>query len=132
MSDSESDCEVTTVIKIPEKSRAVYESLYNKFEEWCKKRNVQWIDEPMLLGYFQEMVATQKPSTAWSHYSMLKATLMEKKNIDISGFSTLTSLLKGHGRGYKPKKSRVFTKYQTDLFLREAEDETYLVMKVSP
>lgn len=62
---------------------------------------------------------------------MLKTMLNLKNNVDISKFHELTTLLKRKNFGYKPKMSKVLTIEQTDKFLKEASDDTFLVTKVS-
>lgn len=55
---------------------------------------------------------------------MLKATINNKDNVDISKFSYLIGFLKN------PKKSRILTREQIVKFIQEADDDTHLLQKV--
>jgi hypothetical protein len=114
------------------KSKEVYEHTYHIFSEWCKgKKCPGKVNENILLAYFVAKSKTMKSSTLWSTYSMLiKATINIKHNIDISKFNKLVPFLKRMSDNYKPKKSKTFTREEVNKFLLEAEDETYLFMKV--
>jgi integrase len=52
------------------------------------------------------------------------------KKVDISKFNNLIAFLKRQSEGYRGKKSKVFTKDEVHAFLKEANDETYLMLKV--
>ncbi|KAB0802104.1 hypothetical protein PPYR_04290 [Photinus pyralis] len=69
------------------------------------------------------------PSSLWSLYSMLKATILIKKNIDISRFPKLIAFIKRQNDGYKPKKSKLLTREEMDRFLKEAPNDKYLLSK---
>lgn len=125
------DDEVQVIASLPEKSRATYESAYAKFESWCQKKDVKEIDENIMLAYFSQECATRKPSSTWSHYSMIKASIHLKKNVNIGKFIRLTMMLKRKAVGYKPKRSKILTRADIERFLREADDETYLAIKVA-
>lgn len=116
---------------IPEKSKALYEGAYKKFEEWRTKNLIQSIDEGCMVAYFSHEMADIKPSTKWSHFSMLKATISMKLGVNIGGFTKLTSALKQESDGYLPKKSKIFTKEQIFRFLKEADDDYFLATKVN-
>lgn len=72
-----------------------------------------------------------KSSTLWSQYSMVKATLSIKNGVEIEKFVKLKAFLKRQGEGYRPRKSRVLTNEQIEVFLKDAPDHKYLMMKVS-
>ncbi|KAK5639946.1 hypothetical protein RI129_010757 [Pyrocoelia pectoralis] len=61
---------------------------------------------------------------------MLKATLNAKENVDFKKFTKLVSYLKKVSVGNHPKKSKVLTREEVNQFLTEADDETYLMVKV--
>lgn len=61
---------------------------------------------------------------------MLKATLSVKENLDIGTYKRVTAFLKRKGVGYEPKKSKVLSREEVNTFLREADDEVYLMIKV--
>lgn len=139
MSDSEvslpSDIEETAgnVISslLPEKSRSVYETAFNRYEEWCIHKNAKNItNEKVLLAYFQQLAKNSKSSSLWSYYSMLRSVLSIKKNVDISKYVYLIAFLKRKSDGYRAKKSKIFTKKDIAKFLLEAENEKFLMMKV--
>lgn len=77
-----------------------------------------------------DLAQIRKSSTLWSIYSMLKATISLKENIDISKYSNLTAYLKRKSVGYRAKKSKVFKRSEINQFISEAPDEIYLMMKV--
>ncbi|XP_031359091.1 uncharacterized protein LOC116182690 [Photinus pyralis] len=83
-----------------------------------------------MLAYFEEKQQGFSPSSLWSLYSMLKATILVKKNIDISRFPKLIAFIKRQNDGYKPKKSKVLTREEMDRFLKDAPNDKYLLSKV--
>lgn len=64
---------------LPQKSKLAYEKAYSKFEAWCIEKHVKKIEEKVLLAYFSTVMSDKKPSSTWTHYSMLKSTLNTKK-----------------------------------------------------
>lgn len=116
---------------MPEKSKKIYEHQYLEFMKWCAIKNVSEYSEVVLLAYFYEISDKFKSSTLWSVYSMLKSTLAIRNNIDISKFFKLTAFLKNKSKGYRAKKSSIFTRNQLEQFFREASDELYLFEKVN-
>ncbi|XP_063925170.1 uncharacterized protein LOC135139030 [Zophobas morio] len=71
------------------------------------------------------------PCSLWPEYSMLKATLKAKENIDIEKFGAVISYIKKLNVGYRGKKSNVLTREETKTFLQEADDGEYLFEKVA-
>lgn len=61
---------------------------------------------------------------------MLKAAINIKENINIGHFSQVVVLLKRKADGFVAKKSKILTKQQIDKFLKEADDQIYLAVKV--
>lgn len=114
---------------IPEKSKERYEKNFSSYIKWCAIKGVQHTSETILLAYFVEMSKESKASTLWSRYSMLRAVLNIKQNIDISQYSKLRAFLKRQNAGYKPKKSNVLSEENISTFLNKAPEE-YLVQKV--
>jgi integrase len=88
------------------------------------------VTENVCLAYFADRAKHVKPSSPWSEYSMVKSSLLIKKNIDLKHFFKLTAFMKRQSAGYQCKKSKVFSKDQIYKFINEAPDETYLMMKV--
>lgn len=138
MSDSEdlpSDIEnaATSAVSslLPEKSKRKYEQVYERFIRWCNQKGVKnETSDKVLLAYFEELSKMYKSSSLWAYYSMLRATTLAKKNVDISKHNQLIAFLKRKADGYKPKKSKVFSKEEIARFLKEADDETFLLSKV--
>ncbi|XP_063926466.1 uncharacterized protein LOC135140021 [Zophobas morio] len=115
---------------LPTKSREVYECAYTRFIKWCEGKKIQTYSENVLLVYFSELATKVKSSTLWSHYSMVKATLNIKNGIEIGKYSKLKAFIKKQGEGYVPKKSRVLTNEQIEVFLDTAPDFKFLMMKI--
>jgi len=114
---------------IPEKSRALYEKKFNHFNQWMQTKNKTEITETLMLAYFNSELKSVAPSTKRSVYSILKATIKAKKNIDIVNFPQLTAFLKLKSKGFVPKKSSIFQKADIFRFLREANDFNFLSLK---
>lgn len=121
---------IATLDLLPSKSRVRYENVYQVFEECCEEHKIKEITEDVILWYLTEKSKSLKPSSLWSVYSMLKATLYIKKNIDFKQYSKVTAFLKKKSVGYKPKVSEVFSREQCDTFLQKADDNEYLMIKV--
>lgn len=67
---------------LPDKSKIRYQATLSLFDQWCNNKNVKHINESVILAYFCEKSKSSKSSTLWSHYSMLKTTLLVNRNID--------------------------------------------------
>lgn len=116
---------------LPTKSSAVYEAAFKKFIAWCSEKNASVYSESVLLAYFSEMAKRMKSSSLWSHYSMIRTLLNLRHDVDISKYLKLRAFLKKKNEGYSPKKARVLTKEQFDMFIFNAPDEKYLAAKVN-
>ncbi|KAJ8976073.1 hypothetical protein NQ317_007581 [Molorchus minor] len=79
-----------------------------------KANKARKISENMLLAYVAEKSKKVKSSTLWAIYSILKLTLR-------ASCMKLETIL---------KKSKVLTREEVNQFIREADDETYLMVKV--
>lgn len=119
-----------TFSALPEKSKFKYERQYEFFVEWCGKRNITQYTESVLMQYFTEKSKSAKSSTLWSLYSMLRATMALKTNVNISNYKKLTAFLKKTAIGYKSEKTKLFSREEINRFLTYAPDESYLMMKV--
>jgi hypothetical protein len=128
--DIEAAAEAAISTLLPAKSRAVYELSYQRFDQWLGLRKLECISEKVMLAYFMQRSKLLKPSTMWSEYSKLRTTIYLNKKVDISKFNNLIAFLKRQSEGYRGKKSKVFTKDEVHAFLKEANDETYLMLKV--
>lgn len=138
-SDSEFECtppeikEKATGVSLnllPETSRYRYETTYQKFQGWKARNNVKSSSENVLLVYFEELSRKYKASTLWSIFSMLKATIKIKHNINITDYMKLQSFLKRKSEKYTPKKSKILTEEDFSKFLNTAPDQQYLLIKV--
>jgi hypothetical protein len=90
------------------------------------------VTEKVMLAYMLKRCEQLKsPASLWCEYSMLKATINCNKKIDISKFPKLIGFLKSKNNGYRPKKSAVLEREEIWKFLAEADDEMYLLIKVS-
>lgn len=115
---------------LPAKSEYRYKFTYQRFMEWRLKNDVKSFSENVMMAYFQELSKTMKPSSLWSFYSMLKATININHNLDIANYSKLQALLKRKSDGFKSKKSKILTSKNINDFLENAPDDKYLFMKV--
>jgi hypothetical protein len=116
---------------LPVKSRDKYIKAYNLFTDWRQEKGANTFSETVLLSYFIELSQTRQPSTMWSIYSMLKATIKTKNNVHIETYPKLISFLKRNAVGHKSKKSKIFTASNIEIFLNEAPDCDFLAAKVS-
>lgn len=115
---------------LSEKSKSTYEKTYEAYRDWCVTKGVEIANsEKVVLEYFGELVQGKKASTLWAIYSMLRATLNLKHNIDISKFNKLRAFLKKQSVGYTAKKSSVLSIENIDRFLNNAPSD-YLLQKV--
>lgn len=115
---------------LPEKSKSRYENVYDSFTKWMEMKHCKSITEDVILAYLAHKSETVKSSTLWSMYSMLKSTILVKKNVNIAIFPKVLAFLKRKNVGYKAKKSEVFSSEQISKFIREADNDTYLMLKV--
>ena len=120
----------TTALILPQKSKLRYENIYNLFTKWMVMKKCKTITEDVILAYLAEKSEIVKSSTLWSIYSMLKSTILAKNNVNIATFPKVIAFLKRKNVGYKAKKSEVFSGEQINKFIKEADNETYLMLKV--
>ena len=116
---------------LPQKSKKKYEKLYEQFMDWKVKQNITSFSENVMIVNFEQLSESNKASTLWVHYSILKTTLNIKHKLDISKYAKLYTLLKRKSEGYQPKKSKTFSPTEIKTFIDEAPDDKYLLLKVS-
>lgn len=116
---------------LTEKSRQQYDKQYNIFMKWLQTNKFTDLTEYVFLNYFMEKAKIMKSSSLWAIYSMLKATFIINKGIDIGKFVEVVTFLKKKSVGYKPEQSKVLTKAEINAFISQAADDRYLMMKVS-
>ncbi|XP_071056867.1 uncharacterized protein [Onthophagus taurus] len=114
---------------LPTKSQNLYQRQYQHFITWCESQKIETYSENVFLMYFNEKARSQKASTLWSIYSMLKSTFIAKHNINMSVYTRLITFIKQQNLGYIPKQSNVFNRKQVCKFLEEAPDHKYLLWK---
>lgn len=121
-----------TLDLLPSKSRQQYDIAYNRFMEWCKLKKVEGkFSESVFLAFFMEKSKIWKSSTLWSNFSMIKASLNIKNDVDIGKYYKLIAFLKRTSIGYRPKKSKILTREHIDRFVNESPDMKYLMVKVA-
>lgn len=116
---------------LPAKSKAKYLKAYENFSTWKNCKGAKSFSETVFIAYFQELAKHKQPSTLWSIYSMLKATVSINNEIQINTYAKLIAFLKRLSAGHKTKKSRVLSAENVDTFLTEAPDQSFLSVKVS-
>ncbi|KAJ3634683.1 hypothetical protein MTP99_007629 [Tenebrio molitor] len=62
---------------------------------------------------------------------MIRSSLIVNTNIDISKYPKLMAFLERNSDGYQAKKSKVLTRDQMEIFLSEANDNEYLMIKIA-
>lgn len=117
---------------LPAKSRQRYEDALDAFECWKHTQNVpaELYTETVILAYFSGLSERYAGSTLWSIYSMLHKTIGVSKGVDISTFAKLQALLKQKMVGHRAKKSDVFSRENIERFMRDADDNNNLHVKV--
>lgn len=142
LSESDIDCENTppditqhanSILEnlLPEKSKNEYEKYYKIFMDWKQTQKTDSFSENVLIAFFGDLSQKWKSSTLWKTYSILKATIGIKHDIDISRYTKLKAFLKRRSDSYIAKKSKVFTTENVQQFLKNAPDFQYLATKVS-
>ncbi|XP_023311992.1 uncharacterized protein LOC111691272 isoform X1 [Anoplophora glabripennis] len=116
---------------LPQKSKKVYEKLYQRFMDWRNTNNISTFSENVLIAYFQELMETMKSSSTWTHYSIIKTLVNINHNINISKYKKLQALLKRKSEGYVGKKAKIYSPEQIKTFIDEAPDERFLFLKVA-
>ncbi|XP_033222706.1 uncharacterized protein LOC117176560 [Belonocnema kinseyi] len=116
---------------LPKRSKMKYYATYDRFMQWTKVKNIKSVSENVLMTYFHDLAKVMKPSTLWSHYSMLKTTLNSQNNIKIEKYTKLTAFLKRQATGFKSKQSKILSSNDIEKFLHEAPDHQYLATKTA-
>ncbi|XP_066256717.1 uncharacterized protein [Euwallacea similis] len=122
---------LTELNSLPEKSRKKYEQVYKYFMDWCASKGFDTYTEDVVFKYFEDLAVTYSSSSMSVYYSMLRSTLIINNNINIESYNKVRTFLKIKSKGYKGKKSKLFTHEEIDKFIFEAPDEIYLATKVA-
>ncbi|CAH1130496.1 unnamed protein product [Ceutorhynchus assimilis] len=117
--------------KLPDKSRKVYQKIYGQFMDWRNTNNISSFSENDLTVYFGELQQKMKPSTVWTHYSIIKSLLNINHNVDISKYHKLYAMLMRKSVGFISKQSKTFSPDEIRRFLDEAPDKQFLFSKVA-
>lgn len=115
---------------LPAISKDKYMKCYDNFEKWLKEKKAP-ITENVLLCYFTELAEKLQPSSLWSIHSRLKATIKLHRNIDISSFTKVISLLKRKKEGHESKSATPLSEDEVKTFIELAPDDIHLAHKVS-
>ncbi|KAJ3651496.1 hypothetical protein Zmor_017531 [Zophobas morio] len=99
------------------------------FQDWKSKNRIKEVTEDVILAFLDMRSQKLSPCSLWPEYSMLKATLKSKENIDIEKFGAVISYIKKLNVGYRGKKYNVLTREEIKTFLQEADDGEYLFEK---
>lgn len=129
--DSGDASEIITENTLLMKSREKYQAIYKKFTQWREANNKDSLSQDVLLAFFVQLSEKMKPSSLWSHYSMLKHTINSNDKVDISSYKKLNMFLKLQSTGFKSKQTKVLTPNDIERFLNEAPDNQFLATKVT-
>lgn len=113
-----------------ETSKNLYKLIYRRFISWCTSREIDTPTESDCLAYFIERSNSIKPNSLYAEYSMINASLVVEKGVDLKQFASLSEFMKRQSAGYQSKSYKVFTRKQIMEFVTNAPDEKYLMMKV--
>ena len=118
---------------VPERSRERYESAHKAFLTWCNKKNVAegHYTESVLLAYFSELSGRYASSTLWTIFSMLKKTILANHGRNIGAVAKVVAFIKKKSTSHAAKKSAAFSRGHIERYLREANDDLYLPVKVA-
>ncbi len=115
---------------LPEKSKARYQQAYDNFQKWKISNSTISNSQRVIMAYFTGLAEKYSPSTLWSTYSMLKATLNISEGVDISKYTQLIAMLKKMATGYVTKKVFIFEATEIQKFIDNAPDVLWLDVKV--
>ena len=121
-----------TIDLIPPRSKALYDKAYAKLLGWCKKGGVAdgHYTESVILAYISELSKKYASTTLWTTFSMLRKTIMTNHGQDLGGLLKVVAFLKRKPSDHATKKSAIFTRPQIERFLKEANNDDFLHVKV--
>lgn len=122
--------EATVSNLLPQKSKRFYDKAYQSFMDWRIQSKANSFSENVILAYFADLADRYKSSSLWSYYSMLKAVLKIKHDLDLEKYGKLRAFLKRKSEGYEAKKAKTLTPEEINKFIKEAPDNIYLLHKV--
>ncbi|XP_039750849.1 uncharacterized protein LOC120627070 [Pararge aegeria] len=115
---------------LPPTSKERYVRIYDNFTNWKNSEDIKSLSEHVFLAYFEELAKKYKPSTLWCIYSMLKATVKARHDVDLKSYNNLFKYLKRLSIGFTQTKVKILSPEHIEQFLHEAPDLHYLVTKV--
>ncbi|GLG94592.1 uncharacterized protein GBIM_01781 [Gryllus bimaculatus] len=74
----------SSVDLLPEKTKLRYEKEYQDFQHWRQCKDIDFVNETVMLAYAEEKSDTYSPTSLWTKFSMLKLALKVHESIDIS------------------------------------------------
>ena len=113
---------------LPKKSKTVYEKAWQDFKTYVGDKSPE---EEDFLQYFDYLHTERnlKSSTLWTTYSQLNTKYQIECNKKLQDYPRIQQLLKRYEDGYVRKVASVLTKEELDRFLKEADDEPYLLVR---
>lgn len=112
---------------LPSKSKDRYMNAENDFRSFMMERNVEVVDEGIVLMYLIKKSTELAPSGLYPLFSMLKSTITEQR---LDNYYKVKEFLKTMTKGYTPKKSPTFSLEQCNEFINNSDPEIYLLDKV--
>lgn len=118
---------------LPARSERIYLKHFQEFKEWFLKNGgkADEVDGDDLLAFFHSHRDSMSPTSMWSKYSAIKATLLAVDGIALTKTEAVTKFLKRNAETKKKKQAPVFSQEQLMTFVRNADDETELHTKLA-
>jgi hypothetical protein len=85
----------------------------------------------LLKKFYWPILSKNQENSKARHFLMLTSTIQLKKNIEINKYASLITFIKRKSTGQVTKKSDISTKQEIEMFLKEADNGTYLMRKVN-
>ena len=113
----------------PLKTASAYKREYKMFLNWAIDNNYLICEETLIYytDYLQN-IQNMAPNTIRSKISMVKKELLINGK-RLESCDVLDLKIKRINTGYVPTKAEIFSQDQIELFLREAPNEEYIMMK---
>ncbi|KAJ8976468.1 hypothetical protein NQ317_012418 [Molorchus minor] len=108
------DGNISSIKLLPERSKAIYEGVYQTFMNWREAKEEHTFSENVLMAYFEEL-----------------STIEINNSVSIDKYGKLRAFLRRTAENYKAKKSKIFTADEVKKFINEAPNNVYLATKVA-
>ena len=111
---------------IPTISEPRYQEWFNKYDTFCRCRQVQYSQESLLM-YLQQFAELEEPGhkSMYSYSSGIKSILTNSKNVNTKNWGKVKSWLKKYAKGKTSTKKPTFTTQEMHLFRTEAPVPEY-------